>query len=208
MKATIYEYFKNKELTDVYAIRGLLKEIPHLAGIVFNANLKNIIHRIGSDLFLIKAIYFDKSPETNWYVTWHQDTTINVFDKIETDGFTGWSKKDGFYSVYPSEDFLKNVLTIRIYLDDTDETNGALRVIPGSHNKKFNDLEIQTISQNSLPFVSEVNAGGIQLMRPLLLHASSKATTQKHRRVIHLEFAFENLPDGLKFSEYQHLHSH
>lgn len=208
MKATIYEYFKNKELTDVYAIRGLLKEIPHLAGIVFNANLKNIIHRIGNDLFLIKAIYFDKSPETNWYVTWHQDTTINVFDKIETDGFTGWSKKDGFYSVCPSEDFLKNVLTIRIHLDDTDETNGALRVIPGSHNKKFNDLEIQTISQNSLPFVSEVNAGGIQLMRPLLLHASSKATTQKHRRVIHLEFAYENLPDGLKFSEYQHLHSH
>jgi ectoine hydroxylase-related dioxygenase (phytanoyl-CoA dioxygenase family) len=90
-------------------------------------------------------------------------------------------------------------------LDDTDESNGALRVIPGSHNKKFTDQEIQTISQNSLPFVSEVSAGGIQLMRPLLLHASSKATSQKHRRVIHLEFTNRSLPNGLVFSEYYQL---
>lgn len=205
MKAMIHEYFKNRELTDVYAIRGLLKEIPRLAEIVFNANLKNIILRIGSDYDLVKAIYFDKSPEANWYVTWHQDTTINVNDKIETDGFAGWSNKDGFYSVCPPEEFLKNILTIRIHLDVTDETNGALRVIPGSHNKRFNDLEIHTISQNSLPFMSEVSAGGIQLMRPLLLHASSKATSQKHRRVIHLEFTNRSLPNGLVFSEYYQL---
>jgi len=26
----------------------------------------------------VKAILFDKTPDANWYVTWHQDTTIAV----------------------------------------------------------------------------------------------------------------------------------
>jgi hypothetical protein len=46
-----------------------------------------------------------------------------------------------------------------------------------------------------------VNAGGIHIMKPLLLHASSKATTQKHRRVIHLEFNTLELTNGLVWAE-------
>jgi len=31
----------------------------------------------------VKAILFDKTPSMNWYVTWHQDLTIAVKEKIE-----------------------------------------------------------------------------------------------------------------------------
>ena len=34
-------------------------------------------------------------------------------------------------------------------------------------------------------------------MRPLLLHASSPSSSPEHRRVIHLDFASEDLPGGL-----------
>jgi hypothetical protein len=63
-------------------------------------------------------------------------------------------KKNGFFSVCPPEDILKNTVTIRIHLDDADEFNGALKVIPGSHNKKLSDTEIQLITQNSLAYDS------------------------------------------------------
>jgi hypothetical protein len=137
IKSRLYAYFKSiGQGDDVYAVRNLLQEVPELKTMLFNSNLQQILRKINPDLFLTKAIYFDKTPESNWYVTWHQDTIINVKEKIETEGFTGWTKKNDVHGVCPPEDFLKDTITIRIHLDDTDETNGALKVIPGSHNKK------------------------------------------------------------------------
>jgi ectoine hydroxylase-related dioxygenase (phytanoyl-CoA dioxygenase family) len=124
-----------------------------------------------------------------------------VKEKIETEGFTGWTKKGGVHGVYPPEEILKDTITIRLHLDDTDETNGALKVVPGSHNKKLSNEEISLITQNCIPYVCDIAAGGIQMMKPLLLHASSKATSQKHRRVIHLEFSAVELPNGLEWAE-------
>jgi ectoine hydroxylase-related dioxygenase (phytanoyl-CoA dioxygenase family) len=169
--------------------------------LIFNSNLKHILKRIHPNLFLTKAIYFDKTPNSNWYVIWHQDITINVKEKVETEDFTAWTKKAGVHGVCPPEEILKDTITIRVHLDDADETNGALKVVPGSHNKKLSDEEISLITQNSIPYICDVTTGGIQIMKPLLLHASSKATSQKHRRVIHLEFNSMELPAGLEWAE-------
>lgn len=201
IKLQIHQFFLKHPDKEPHAIRNLLNEIPQLARMVVNRNLRNILKRINSDFFLTKAIYFDKSPDSNWYVTWHQDTTINVTSKTEIAGYSGWTKKDDFYSVCPPDEILKNTLTVRIQLDDTDETNGALKVIPGSQNKRLTNEEIQLVTQNSIPFISDVTACGVQLMKPLLLHASSKATSQKHRRVIHLEFNSIGLHSGLEWAE-------
>jgi hypothetical protein len=38
-------------------------------------------------------------------------------------------------------------------------------------------------------------------MRPLLRHASHPAADPGHRRVLHLEFAAEDLPDGVAWKE-------
>lgn len=103
----------------------------------------------------------------------------------------------------PPDEYLKSTITVRIHLDDTDETNGALKVIPGSHNKRLSDQEINLITQNSISYICDVDACGIQIMKPLLLHASSKATSQKHRRVIHLEFSSLELPAGLQWFEHE-----
>ncbi len=206
MKSMVYAYFKSKGGSeDTHAIRSLLQEIPALKAIVLNSNLVTILKTIDPDLFLTKAIYFDKTESANWYVTWHQDKVINVTSRRETEGFSGWTKKSGVHGVVPPDDYLKSTVTVRVHLDDTDETNGALKVIPGSHNKMLADSEIGVITQNSIPYISDVRACGIQVMRPLLLHASSKATSQKHRRVIHLEFNSRMLPNGLEWAEREEL---
>jgi hypothetical protein len=38
-------------------------------------------------------------------------------------------------------------------------------------------------------------------MRPMLLHASSKSTSSRSRRVLHLEYAGFDLPAGMKWQE-------
>ncbi len=185
----------------LYAIRNVLGVVPGLKNVLFNPHLKTILAAIRPGLFLSKAIYFDKPPLSNWYVTWHQDTTITVKEKRETEGFFGWTRKDGMVGVCPPEAILKNTVTVRIHLDDTDARNGALQVIPGSQQKRLSDAEIALITGNSIPQTCEVGCGGVHLMKPLLLHASAKTQTQKHRRVIHLEFNSLDLPNGLEWAE-------
>ena len=197
----LHTYLKSRPAENAHAIRNLLRELPELKPLLFNTNLTAILKEINPNLFLTKAIFFDKTPESNWYVTWHQDIVIHVKEKIETEGFTAWTKKSGDHGVCPPEQGLKDTITIRIHLDDADESNGALKIVPGSHQKKLSDNDIALITQNSIPHVCEVKACSIHLMKPLVLHASSKATSQKHRRVIHLEFNAQELPNGLAWAE-------
>jgi len=95
---------------------------------------------------------------------------------------------------------LESNFTIRIHLDDTDENNGALRVIPGSHLGGIQRSETMDW-RTEKEVTCKVSKGGIMLMRPLLLHASSRTTSNKRRRVIHIEFSNKPLPASLKWSE-------
>ncbi|SDK26072.1 Predicted DNA-binding transcriptional regulator YafY, contains an HTH and WYL domains [Catalinimonas alkaloidigena] len=182
--------------------RMLLKKVPELKACLLTHNLLRIVQALDSNAFLTKALYFDKPPQKNWYVTWHQDVPINVTEKRPAAGFSGWTQRDGVVSVRPPEAISQQIFTVRIHIDDANEANGALKVIPGSHQKRLSDTEIRQLSeQYESPFLCEVAAGGIHLMRPLLLHASSKTSNQKRRRVIHLEFSSQELPKGLEWVE-------
>ena len=192
----------DKNATEVFAIRKLLQVLPALKKHIFNLKLHTIIQEgMGDDYFLSKAIYFDKPPKSNWYVTLHQDVPINVKEKIAVEGYSAWTSKQGVISVRPPVAILKNSYTIRIHLDDTTAENGALQVYPKSHFSILNDERTKQFRQTKVPVGCEVTAGGIHLMKPLTLHASSKTTNQQCRRVIHLEFASVSLADGLEWAE-------
>ncbi|MFB9865625.1 WYL domain-containing protein [Rufibacter immobilis] len=187
---------------DLFAIRGLLQEIPSLKPLLFNQNLCSLVKEgFGENYFLTKAIYFDKPPKSNWYVTWHQDVPINVQGKVETEGFRGWTNKSGLVGVIPPLEYLQKAFTVRIHLDDTDEKNGALRVIPKTHFGILSNEEIALIRDGSQSKCCKVLRGGVHLMKPLTLHASSKTENDKHRRVIHLEFNCLDLPNEMEWLE-------
>lgn len=200
LKARFDGYIKQNN-EQAFGMREVLTKMPELKAILFNKNFKKLIKSIDKNAFLTKAVYFDKSPKDNWYVTWHQDVPINVSKKQTTEGFSSWTNKKGVISVCPPEEISKNTFAMRIHLDDTSIKNGALKVIPGSHNKRLNTKEIKLITSNSIPFVSEVQSGGVQLIKPLLLHVSSESKVQKRRRVLHLEFSSIELPKGLNYKE-------
>src|SRR5690554_1007712 len=190
-----------RKSNDLFAIRQFLKEVPETQNLIFNENLKKIITELfGKNYFVIKSIYFDKPETSNWYVSYHQDLTISVDKKIELDNFKFWTTKQNQFAVQPPIEILENIYTIRIHLDDTDENNGALKVIEKSHLKKIyrpENIDWKTEKETTC----NVNKGGIMIMKPLTLHSSSRTTNNKKRRVIHIEFSDTNLPKGLNWSE-------
>ena len=117
-------------------------------------------------------------------------------------GFGPWSTKDGIPHVQAPAELLEQMLTLRLQLDDADASNGALRVLPGSH--RFGRLSadrIQQLRREQPDFLCAVSAGDALLMRPLLLHASSRSAHPRHRRVLHIEYAGFNLPAELEWHE-------
>lgn len=186
-----------------HAIRHLFEKVPDLKPIVWSQNLQGIVKAIAPEAFLCRATLFYKQPGANWQVGWHQDVPIEVKAKKQVEGFSAWTQKEGVYSVCPPDEVSLNRFSIRLHLDDTTWENGALKVIPGSQNKRLTDDEINLICKNSYPHLCEVPAGGVHLMKPLVLHASEKIKPgpkkAKQRRVIHMDFASKPLPGGLEW---------
>ena len=190
-----------RKTNDLFAIRQFLREIPTVIDLIFTENLKSVMKEIiGGDFFVVKSIYFDKPETSNWYVPYHQDLTISVDKKMEIKNFELWTTKQNQFAVQPPIEFLENITTIRIHLDDTDENNGALRVVPKSHLKKI--YRPETIDWNKeIETICRVKKGGIMLMKPLTLHSSKRMATNKKRIVIHIEFSNRELPNELNWAE-------
>lgn len=185
----------------LFAIRQFLKEVPQTLPFIFTDKLKNLLSEIfGEGYFPVKSIYFDKPGESNWFVAYHQDLTISVKEKNETEGFGPWTVKQGQFAVQPPLDYLEDIFTLRIHLDETNEDNGALKVITNSHSKGI--YRPETIDwENEREVTCNVPKGGIMLMKPLLLHSSGRSTNDARRRVIHIEFSSRELPENLQWSE-------
>jgi ectoine hydroxylase-related dioxygenase (phytanoyl-CoA dioxygenase family) len=187
---------------ELFAIRQFIKLMPQVKQFIFTQSfLDLIIKLIGRDYFIVKSIYFDKPENSNWFVAYHQDLTISVQQKNEVAGFRHWTVKHDQYSVQPPVSILENNYTLRIHLDHTDAQNGALKVIRGSHknpniNKSINSQYMKE------EIICPVQQGGIMIMKPLLMHASSKSLNGKQRRVIHLELSNCDLPEKLSWSEF------
>ncbi|MBZ4036955.1 phytanoyl-CoA dioxygenase family protein [Flavobacterium sp. 17A] len=186
---------------DLFAIRQFHKEVPETLAFIFNKNLQNIIEStFGEGFFITKSIYFDKPEKSNWFVAYHQDLTISVNQKIEIENFENWTVKQNQFAVQPPTEILENNFTIRIHIDNTTKDNGALKVINNSHSKGV--LRIENLDfENEKETICEVEKGGIMIMKPLLFHASNKTTNNERRRVIHIEFSRQQLPNGLEWSE-------
>jgi ectoine hydroxylase-related dioxygenase (phytanoyl-CoA dioxygenase family) len=182
-------------------LRNLLQTNSHVSKLARSAKIFSLLETVaGSSMFPVRAIFFDKNPDANWLVPWHQDLAIAVAGHIETPGFTGWSIKDKTQHVHPPQEILESMMTVRLHLDDCNASNGALKILSGTHRQgKFGAAEILKYTGNVKPVLCELSKGDALLMRPLLLHASSPADNPRHRRVLHIEYATRELPNGLKW---------
>jgi ectoine hydroxylase-related dioxygenase (phytanoyl-CoA dioxygenase family) len=184
-----------------HARRNLLS-IPIVRELAKSEPIRSLLSAVlGQDCFAVRGILFNKTRRSNWKVVWHQDLTIAVRERSEVDGFGPWTVKAGVLHVQPTAEVMRRLLAIRIHLDDSGPDNGPLRVLPGSHREGRLSAEQIAKRQYKESVTCTVPRGGVLLMRPLLLHASSACTLPKPRRVIHLEFAAHELPQGLQWSD-------
>jgi len=185
------------EAAGASCVRRILVKSPAFADL---AVASSIIERLPPGLWPVRGILFDKTSERNWPVGWHRDTTIAVKERRETEGYGPWTVKEGVVHVCPPTGLLAQMTSVRIHLDDTPESNGALRVIPGSHvgsplpgAERAEEMEAATC---------ECRTGDVLLMSPLLLHSSPRAVDPCRRRVIHIEYApLAALHSRLEWSE-------
>jgi len=145
---------------------------------------------VGPAAYAFRATLFDKSPAANWLVVWHQDTALPLRERLDDEAWGPWSSKAGVLYAHAPAWALEQVVALRVSLDDSTPHNGPLRVLPGTHTRGvLTDAEIEQASREVAPIDGVVAAGGVVAMRPLIVHASSKAESSEPRRVLHIEFA-------------------
>jgi len=209
----------------VYAARNLIDSIPEVTLVWQSEPLLSFLHlqfdgqysvedlvkdpdaegsltrSTTSKFGLVRALFFDKPPDRTWTLPWHKDTSIAVKDNsIKSTSFSRPTTKAGVPHFIATDDVLRQMLTLRIHLDEVTDENGPLRVIPGSHASSDSD-GIGVANAVTI----HANAGDVLAMRPLISHASGSSLegTRRHRRILHLEFAASCvLPDGVQWHDF------
>jgi hypothetical protein len=149
----------------------------------------------------VQCTAFEKSVDYNWLVAVHQDLAIPVAARVDGAVLRGWSNKGGTWFVQPPADVLRQLVALRLHLDDCGPDDGPLRVVPASHVEGLLDDAAAIARRDARGTVAcPVPRGGAMLMRPLLLHASSKASGASRRRVLHFLFGPPHLPLGLAWA--------
>ena len=148
----------------------------------------------------VRAVLFDKSSENNWGLAWHQDRTIIVRNRIETDGFGPWTTKSGLQHVAPPTAILEAMITLRLHLDSVPEDNAPLLVIPSSHKLgRISENEIKSLVDVLPSALCLAQRGDIWAYSTLIVHASKPAKIADGRRVLQIDYSKDILPNGLNW---------
>ena len=177
---------------NLFLFSPLLEALVRKSG--FNRAATEIL---GDQCFAVRAIFFNKIEKANWHVPWHQDIGIPIRERKDVSGFTAFTMKEGILHANAPTSVLENLLILRLHLDPATATNGAMRLIPGSHK---NGRLPEPPASHAIPVQPETNAGEILRLRPLLFHSSAHSSSDKPRRVVHIEYAAHDLPGGLEWA--------
>jgi hypothetical protein len=164
------------------------------------AFMRIAVQALGARSRPVRAVLFDKSEEANWSAGWHQDRTIAVRERRETEGYGPWSVKGGAVHVEPPFEILRDMITLRAHLDDCDADNAPLLVAPGSH--RLGRVPIAAIDDAAARLGSIcclARAGDIWVYATPILHASDRAKQPRRRRVLQVDFSASPLADGLEW---------
>lgn len=148
----------------------------------------------------VRAVMFDKTPDANWGVAWHQDRTLPVAERIAVEGFGPWSTKDGLLHVAPPFEILARMVTLRVHLDPVDASNAPLRAALGSHRLgrvPAGDVAARAAEHPVIDCLAQ--AGDVWAYATPILHASDRAEPPRRRRVLQIDFADFDLPGGLRW---------
>ena len=180
-----------------------LMRVSEVARLATDERLLSIARReLHTEPFPFRATLFEKTGKANWLVVWHQDTALPLRRRSDAPGWGPWSVKAGILYAHAPAWALSQIVALRVHLDESNEANGPLRVVPRSHQfGVLADNEIAEIVKDHGSFECVVPKGAILAMSPLIIHSSSKARVDAPRRVLHLEYAAaQSLGDGIELA--------
>lgn len=168
-----------------------LMRVPEIAAAARDPRLLAIAREtLGTTAIPYKATLFEKNPNANWSIVWHQDTALPLETTFEHPEWGPWSRKDCLAYAHAPTWALARVVALRLHLDAATDTNGPLRIIAGSHRTGvLSDDEAFDLARRLPATTCRAGRGGVLAMRPLVIHASAKATDDAPRRVLHFEYA-------------------
>jgi ectoine hydroxylase-related dioxygenase (phytanoyl-CoA dioxygenase family) len=137
-----------------------------------------------------RATLFEKAGTSNWQVAWHQDVALPLERRTSDPAWGPWSTKGGLLYARAPAWALERITALRVHLDASGEDNGPLRVLPGTHRLGvLSDEAVLEVARGRASTPLLAGRGAVVRMSPLLIHASSKSTSPRPRRVLHLEYA-------------------
>lgn len=149
----------------------------------------------------VRALWFDKTPEANWLVPWHQDRTIAVQERHDVPGYAPWSSKQGVCHVEPPFALLAAMRTVRLHIDDCPADNAPLEVALGSHRDQV-AAAAAALRVEQLPRqLCLALAGDLWVYCTPILHRSARAAVPRRRRVLQLDYCADALPSGLQWAD-------
>jgi hypothetical protein len=153
----------------IYGARNLLDLFPPTVEVWRRPRLVELLKGVlGPQFGLVRGLFFDKPPAGSWSLPWHRDLTIAVRDNsLPSNLFSNPTRKAGVPHVEAPDEVLRQMLTLRIHLDDATPENGPLTVVPGSHLA-------HDAPANRPPVVIYAAAGDELTMRPLILTQANR----------------------------------
>lgn len=173
-----------------------LNNYPQFAELIAYPKVQAVMEQMGFDSCRWLSGYLISKPPQSPPLYWHQD-------------WWGWSHSAS-YSNRPFG------LGFMYYLTDTRRSNGALRVIPGSHRNwhslhdlptahdedlaSAKDTDHPAFQSNADERVIEVNVGSVVIMDSRLLHSAYANASDKERSLITLWYLpeFHRIPESFQ----------
>lgn len=160
------------------------------------------VRRLAPKAMPVRVVAFNKSESANWGVPWHQDRVIAVAEKADVAGYINWTKKSGKWHCEPPQAILEEMLFVRVHLDDSNQSNGAMEIAVGSHASGVIRSENAEEVAKTYPIETcTAKRGDVLILKMLTLHSSRPAAIQSGRRVLRIDFAPCGLPSPLSWIE-------
>lgn len=149
----------------------------------------------------VRVIAFNKTEANNWTLPWHQDRVVALRERIETPGFTNWTKKAGVWHAEPPIELMERMIFARIHLDPADQSNGCLQLALGTHQRgKIASADAEAIASAAPIENCIAGRGDVLFAKALILHRSSRSQTNVGRRAVRIDYCAEALPSPLQWA--------
>lgn len=102
--------------------------------------------------------------------------------------------------VQPPAQYMQQLVAVRLHIDDCQHEHGPLKVVAGTHQYgRINESTLPQLRDQKGEQECTLSKGGAVIMRPLIVHSSSKAIQTNGRRVLHFLYAPGNLAEIIPF---------